>query len=140
MRFWDSSVLVPLVSDEPMTDVLTALFAEDSNVLVSFITPTEVTAAMWRKSGVNDDLRKKSEDRYAVLEGHWAMVTEYEAALEESLRIVHRHALRAGDAIQLACAIIAVPDRQIDFVTLDGDLRDAARTEGFGVLPVAVLP
>jgi len=73
-----------------MTDVLTALFADDSDVLVSFI---------------------------------------------ESLRVVYRYALRAGDAIQLACAIIAVPNKQLAFVTLDGDLRDAARAQGFAVLP-----
>jgi predicted nucleic acid-binding protein len=131
---------VPLVVDEPMTDVLTALFAEDSDALVSFITPTEVTAAVWRKAGVNDDLRERSERRYEALEQHWIMVTDYSAVLEESLRVIRRHALRAGDAIQLACAIIALPERGLDFVTLDGDLRDAARAEGFPVLPLTVVP
>jgi len=140
VRFWDSSVLVPLVTDEPMTDALTTLFADDSDILVSFITPTEVTAAMWRKAGVNDDLRQRSEKRYAVLERHWAVTTEYETALTESLRVVQRHRLRAGDAIQLACAILAAPDRAVAFVTLDGDLRDAARQEGFTVLPTTVIP
>jgi predicted nucleic acid-binding protein len=120
VRFWNSSVLVPLVVDEPMTDVLTALFHEDSDALVSFITPTEVTAAVWRKAGVNDDLRERSERRYEALEHHWLIVTDYSAALEESLRIIHRHALRAGDAIQLACAILAVPRAR-------ARLRDARR-------------
>jgi len=135
VKYWDSSVLVPLVSDEPTTDVLTALVGEDSAMIVSFITPLEVTNVMWRKAGVNDDLRRWSERRYAALERDWVVVTEYAAVLEESLRVIRRHALRAGDAIQLACAIIAAPDRQLTFVTLDTDLKAAARAEGFPVLP-----
>jgi len=104
-------------------------------MIVSFITPLEVTNVMWRKAGVNDDLRRWSERRYAALERDWVVVTEYAAVLEESLRVIRRHALRAGDAIQLACAIIAAPDRQLTFVTLDTDLKAAARAEGFPVLP-----
>lgn len=104
-------------------------------MIVSFITSLEVTNAMWRKAGVNDDLRRRSERRYTALERDWVVVTEYAAALEESLRVIRRHRLRASDAIQLACAIIAAPERQLTFVTLDTDLKAAARADGFPVLP-----
>ena len=135
MRYWDSSVLVPLVSDEPTTDLLTLLAAADPAIVVSFITPLEVTNAMWRKAGSNNDLRNASARRYAALERDWVIVAVSVAALEAALQVSRRHMLRTGDAIQLACALIAAPERQLPFVTLDRDLKSAAQSEGFPTLP-----
>ena len=44
---------------------------------------------------------------------------------------------RAGDALQLAAAVIACDERTglLPFVTLDDPLAEAARREGFRVLP-----
>ena len=44
---------------------------------------------------------------------------------------------RAGDALQLAAAVIACDERTglLPFVTLDDPLVEAARREGFRVLP-----
>jgi len=124
------------VSDEPSTDVLSTFLATDPEVIVSFITPLEVTSAFWRKAGVNADLRERSQRRYDALERHWMIVGEPQVVLEAAMRMVSRYRLRTGDAIQLAAAILAAADRSaFPFVTLDGDLRDAARAEGFPVLP-----
>ena len=71
MRFWDSSVLGPLVVYEQTTLPLRRVFAEDRAVLVSFVTPLEITSAMWRRSGVNGDLRELAERRYRTLELAW---------------------------------------------------------------------
>jgi uncharacterized protein with PIN domain len=68
VKFWDSSALVPIVSDEKHTDEMKELFRRDPNLLVSFITPLEVTSAIWRKAGVNADLRRESQRHYAVLD------------------------------------------------------------------------
>lgn len=135
MKFWDSSVLVPLVSDEPTTQLLSKLAKRDPAMVVSFITPLEVTNAMYRKAAPNDDVRAHSERRYAALEHDWIIVTEYADALEAAMSIVRRHSLSSGDAIQLACAIIAAPDRKMPFVSLDGGLKRAAHAEGFPTLP-----
>jgi hypothetical protein len=50
---------------------------------------------------------------------------------------VRTHPLRAGDALQLAAALVACGERPeaLPFVCLDDRLRDAARREGFAVLP-----
>lgn len=49
MKFWDSSVLVPLILDEPSTDEMHAILRADRNIVVSFITPLEVESAIWRR-------------------------------------------------------------------------------------------
>jgi predicted nucleic acid-binding protein len=111
-------------------------FRRDPNILVSFITPLEVTSAIWRKAGVNADLRRESQRHYAVLNASWTVVDDYSTALADAMRLTTQYGLRAGDAIQLACALIATnQEARIPFVTLDEDLADAAIAEGFPVLP-----
>ncbi|MFY9343542.1 MAG: hypothetical protein WAT39_13685 [Planctomycetota bacterium] len=55
-------------------------------------------------------------------------------------RLLANHPLRAADACQLAAALIACRERPdaLGFVTLDSRLAEAARREGFTVLPAAV--
>ena len=50
-------------------------------------------------------------------------------------RLLRMHRLRAGDAIQLASAVLASERRpaSLPFITLDDRLRDAALKEGFFV-------
>ncbi len=53
-------------------------------------------------------------------------------------RLVAAHPLRAGDALQLAAALMwcdDAPSAATPFVCLDQRLRDAARREGFAILP-----
>jgi predicted nucleic acid-binding protein len=56
--------------------------------------------------------------------------------VEAASALVDRHSLRALDAVQLGCAIVArdllaAPDMR--FVASDKDLLDAARNEGFAI-------
>lgn len=136
MKFWDTSALVPLLTEEDTTGAMTQLFRDDRNIVVSFITPVELTSAVWRKAGVNADLRHLAERRYAVIEANWTMIDEYEQAIGLARRFASIHRLRAGDAIQLACAVLAVPNREeLPFVASDHDLVAAARAEGLTVFP-----
>lgn len=51
-------------------------------------------------------------------------------------RFASIYRLRTGDAIQLACAILATEERSaLPFVVRDQDLAAAARAEGFSILP-----
>ncbi len=52
-------------------------------------------------------------------------------------RLLIRHALRAGDAIQLASALLLprAAGESLPFVAFDERLKIAAREEGFPVLP-----
>jgi len=52
-------------------------------------------------------------------------------------RLLAAHPLRAADALQLAAALVACDERPdvLALVTLDDHLAEAARREGFVVLP-----
>ena len=73
----------------------------------------------------------------AKLVDGWRPVTALEPTRARALRLVRTHALRAADALQLAAALVASEERpeSLPFVCLDDHLRDAARREGFTVLP-----
>ena len=58
-----------------------------------------------------------------------------------ALRLLAVHPLRAGDALQLAAALVWAQDSRPggrEFVCLDDRLRTAATLEGFHVVPVVV--
>lgn len=136
MRFWDTSALIPLLAREAATDALTALFRDDRNIIVAFITPVEIDSALGRKAGVNADLRRLAERRLAVIEANWTIIDEYESAMRIARRFATNYGLRAGDAIQLACATLAVKHSSaLPFVTRDQELGEAARRIGFAILP-----
>lgn len=51
-------------------------------------------------------------------------------------RLLAVHALKAGDALQLAAALVFSEGEQgVDFVCLDDRLREAASKEAFRILP-----
>jgi len=52
-------------------------------------------------------------------------------------RLLAVHALRAADALQLAAALVWADERPagLEFVSLDDRLGEAARREGFRVVP-----
>jgi hypothetical protein len=66
-----------------------------------------------------------------------AVVVPSEAIRSRADRLLGVHPLRAADALQLAALTIAAEERPADlpFVTLDDRLAEAARKEGFSVLP-----
>jgi hypothetical protein len=71
-----------------------------------------------------------------LMEG--ADVVEPTLALRDRAgRLLATHPLRAGDALQLAAALVWCREapHETPFVCLDARLRDAARAEGFAILP-----
>lgn len=60
-----------------------------------------------------------------------------EAIRARADRLLAVHPLRAADALQLAALLAASEERPADlpFVTLDDRLAEAARKEGFSILP-----
>jgi hypothetical protein len=56
---------------------------------------------------------------------------------DRALRILAVHPLRSADALQLAAALVYCSEqpREEPFVCLDDRLRQAARTEGFILVP-----
>jgi len=77
-----------------------------------------------------------AERNFAELSEAWFEVPVTQEVIEAAVSALSRHPLRAGDALQLGAARIAsVRQRSLVLVTIDEDLADAAREEGFPVLP-----
>jgi hypothetical protein len=129
--------LVPLIADEPKTELVNEIGESDPAMIVAFITPIEVESAVWRKVRLMKDeiARQRSQQRLAHLRTAWSIVANFQAALDEARRMVARYGLRGADAIQLACAIVGPTQKRLPFVTLDEELAAAARAEGFPILP-----
>jgi len=140
MRFWDSSALIPLLVREKESSAMRSILRSDRQIAASVITPIEIESALWRRRhhdemGVEEHL--SAEEMFAQLTASWSEIADILSAQRIALDLLSRHALRAGDAIQLATAIVAsnATVASLQFVTLDHDLAAAARAEGFTVLP-----
>lgn len=136
MRFWDSSALVPLVVSEPMTDRMRERLRGDPDVAVWCLTQVEVWSAVARRrhEGLlrSPDLRE-ARRRLDQLTAEWAEIDEVRQVRDRARRILETHRLRAADALQLGAALVAANDRpgNLEFLTLDQELQEAAEREGF---------
>ncbi len=140
MSFWDSSAVVPLCIREEWTDNLKVLQESDQRLTVWWGTTVECTSAFARRR--REDRRWESEERSALerlglLAEMWTEVGPTSPLRHLAIRLVRVHALRVGDAFQLAAALESVSGNPMGFgfVTLDWRLAEAARLEGFSVLP-----
>jgi predicted nucleic acid-binding protein len=140
MRFWDASALVPLLIDEPRTGPVRALGKDDPDVAVWWGTPVECCSALVRRERGGDITAAARDNALAAL-AHgvrvWFAIGPTEALREAAWRVVRVHGLSGGDAFQLAAALDWADARAggRGFVTLDRELGEAARLEGFTVLP-----
>ena len=140
MRFWDSSALVPLVVEEPSSGALEALVGTDPEIAAWWATAVECASAIGRRArmlAADEGRSTRAYQQLAELAGGWTEVPPTERLRDVAIRLVRVHDLRAGDALQLAAALIAAENRPdtLELVTLDERLADAARREGFPVLP-----
>jgi predicted nucleic acid-binding protein len=139
MRFWDASALLPLLIEEDRTETTKALYDEDPLQAVWCLTEVEVASALARRSreGLPPAGVENARLQLKWLADRWAETSSLPLVRARALRVVNTHSLRAADALQLSAALVASDDRPdaLAFVCLDDRLRDAARREGFSVLP-----
>lgn len=145
MRFWDSSAIVPLVVRERWTDAAQQAYAGDSDVLAWWGTEVECVSALARRERggeLSTVAMVAALERLAALRSAWHEVTPVEAVRRAARRLLRVHDLRAGDALQLAAAIVASEGEpgSLELVVLDERLADAARREGFPILAVGEAP
>ena len=140
MRFWDSSALVAVLAEEPASGLVVPLLRADPAAVVWWASPVECASAVARRrrEGL---LRARQVDVFLralrELGEAWQVVVPGPSVGEAAIRLLMVHALRAGDARQLAAALAWSDGRPAgrDIVTLDERLAAAARLEGFTVLP-----
>lgn len=138
MKFWDTSMLVPLLVPEKTSKLARQLYEDDPEIVIWILTPVEIFSACYRRirpgelvEGMLDNVRR----RLALLDAAWSPIVQIDAVQEVAKRILAVHALTAADALQLAAATIASNHQpnQLDFLSLDKNLNRAARREGFQV-------
>lgn len=139
-RFWDTSVIVPLLVREPATATLLNLLRDDENITVWWGTRVECASALSRKmrdGGLNTAADVRARVVLDRLARSWSEVQPTERVRSLAQRLLAAHALRAADALQLASALVWTGEKQDQrpFVCLDNRLRQAAHNEGFAVRP-----
>lgn len=139
MRYWDTSALLPLLLAEKQTGAVKSLYENDSEQTVWCLTDVEIGAVLARRSreGLPQERADHVRQDWQTLARRWRPVASVESVGSRALRLAQTHPLRAADALQLGAALVACAERPeaLPFVCLDERLRDAARREGFPVLP-----
>jgi len=144
MRFWDSSALVPLLIEEPESEEMIRLLKADDEIAIWWGTPTECWSALARREREVEWSAKTTEEALVNLQKimeHAHEVMPSRAVRACSRRLLFTHSLRAADALQLAAAVVlsATEVAELEFVTLDAALAQAARKEGLRVIPGAAV-
>ncbi len=143
MRFWDSSAIVPLLVGEPSSAAVLSEYERDPEVLVWWATAAECVSALARLergSSLDASSMNLSLRRLDALARAWREIQPVTRLRQTAVRLLRVHPLRAGDALQLAAAIVAAEDHPetLPFVTLDERLALAAGREGFAVVHPAM--
>lgn len=142
MKFWDTSAIVPLLAQVPESPACHRLWRSDPRVVVWALTETEALSALCRRlrEGVlGSQEAGQAEARIEKLASRWVEIESLPPVKEEAARLLHLHRLRAADALQLGAALVAFNRRpkKRAFVSLDEELLEAARREGFDALQPA---
>jgi uncharacterized protein len=136
VRFWDSSAIVALLVSERVSASVRAEHARDIEMTTWWGTQVECVSALARLEReatlLPADLTAASAGLDQLASG-WTEVQPSHRLRATALRLLRTHALRAGDALQLAAAVAASEGnpRSLPFVTRDVRLALAAEREGF---------
>ncbi|MBI4212031.1 MAG: type II toxin-antitoxin system VapC family toxin [Deltaproteobacteria bacterium] len=140
MRYWDSSALVPLIVREPASLTLERLLRQNSFIVSCWMTSLECWSALVRKKRdevLTEEKLERAKERLDGFTQAMDIVPPTQRLKQVAMRLLSVHTLRAGDAVQLASALMWCHDhpKDAEFVTLDARLRSAALAEGFRVVP-----
>ena len=138
--FWDSSALLPTILPGDASAVLLTLLGSDRQKKVWWACPVECQSAVFRRhreKPLSTELLGNAMRRLAEVMTSSDVVPPTATLRERAGRLLGAHSLRAGDALQLAAALVSSDDapQGETFVCLDARLRNAARREGFALLP-----
>ncbi len=140
MKYWDSSAVLPLLVAEQASTARLALYRADPAMITWWATRLECASALARLSregALSPSAVKLARRRLDDLAASWQEIQPVAMVRLAAERLLWTHPLRAADAAQLAAAIAACdgqPER-LPFACADVRLSDAARREGFEVVP-----
>jgi len=143
MIFWDASAIIPLCIEEPQSSIVKGILKKDNSMVVwwgSIIECHSAFARLRRAGAFSDKEEDQMKHLLSILSEAWTEVDPGEDLRNLASRLLLLHPLRAADSLQLAAALVWVnkTPRKNHFVCLDNRLRDAARKEGFVLMPSEV--
>jgi hypothetical protein len=138
--FWDSSAVVPLLLPDVRSAEIATLLRSDAEPALWWVSPVECQSALYRRhreGALPPAALAQALERLKALMADVDVVAPAPPLRERAGRLLAGHPLRAADALQLAAALVWCNESpQGDaFVCLDERLAEAARREGFTVLP-----
>ena len=139
MKYWDSSALVTLLVDEPVSAERRALLRQDNRIVTwwgSWIECASALNRLHREGGIDRRELVQSLEHLQNLAATWLEIRPLERVRRRALRLLRVHALRGADALQLAAALTAAAEEPatLDIVSSDARLSTAAEREGFPVV------
>jgi uncharacterized protein len=133
--FWDASALLPLCVPAQNSAHQRRLLRQYAPV-VWWGTPVEVLSALARlrkQELLTEAQRHAAQQRLETLKAVWREIQPSNRVRDLAETLLDRHELRAGDALQLAAAMVWCNERPKNRALFCRDfrLRTAARREGF---------
>jgi len=140
VRFWDASAIIPLVLAETSSTTQLAILATDEALAVWWGTRIECNSAIARRVREGEVAGSALPQVRQLLGRLLTRADELRPSEELRMRaerLLDIHPLRAADSLQLAAGLLWAQERPAgrEFVCLDGRLREAARREGFSIIP-----
>lgn len=140
MAFWDASAIIPLCCSQPATAQGRRLQREFKQIIVWWGTPLEARSAfarLVREGRLTVEERGKAIGLLRQLRAGWDEIQPTEKVRSLAEDLPDAHFLRAGDAVQLAAALVWCRERpkQRPLIAFDDRLRTAAAALGFSVRP-----
>ena|ERR1700722_2187356 len=138
--FVDSSALVKRYHDEAGSERAAVLLDAADRLIAARLTEVEVSAAVVRRgratrlsvaqlAGVLAAFDHDFEESFDVVELNTPVI-------DNAIELARKHGLRAADAIQLSCAVLArreAPREELVLLSSDQELNVAAVVEGLQV-------
>ncbi len=138
--FWDTSAVIPTLVPEAHSATTASLLRSDRQVTLWWVSPVECQSALHRQH--REDKLSPSQLNEALVRLRGLIedadfIAPTGGLRERAGRLVAVYPLRAADALQLAAALVWCNEapQGDSFVCLDDRLREAARREGFTILP-----
>ena len=140
MAFWDASAIIPLCCSQSGTAQGRRLQREFKRIVVWWGTPLEARSAfarLVREGQITAEERAKAIRLLRQVRAEWDEIlpSQHVRSLAEDLP--DSHGLRAGDAAQLAAALVWCRERpkHRPLIAFDDRLRTAGSALGFDVRP-----
>ena len=138
MKYWDSSALVSVLVQEPTSDERQAMLRHDRSIVTwwgSWIECASALNRLHREGNLDSADLGPALEQLQDFAATWVEIRPLQRVRQRAIRLLRVHPLRGADALQLAAALTASAEEpsNLDVVSSDARLSDAARQEGFRV-------